>query len=87
MRFSTFNFVAAPPDFIVKPDDRKVAVNGVTTFTCSAHGQPPPSVFWSKEGNSQVRLAKMRRLLLVRHAHSDTAMVDGLASPPGWRLQ
>ncbi|XP_059470843.1 roundabout homolog 2-like isoform X3 [Neocloeon triangulifer] len=46
--------VHSPPDFIVKPDDRKVAVNGVTTFTCSAHGQPPPSVFWSKEGNSQV---------------------------------
>ncbi|XP_065332299.1 roundabout homolog 2-like isoform X2 [Cloeon dipterum] len=46
--------VHSPPDFIVRPDDRKVAVNGVTTFTCSAHGQPPPSVFWSKEGNSQV---------------------------------
>ncbi|XP_065216561.1 roundabout homolog 2 isoform X2 [Planococcus citri] len=47
--------VHAPPSFITKPSDQKVGLNGVATFECVADGNPPPSVFWTKEG-SQVLL-------------------------------
>ncbi|XP_065367067.1 roundabout homolog 2 isoform X1 [Calliphora vicina] len=44
--------VHAPPTFIVKPQDRKIGLNGVAQFPCVADGNPPPSVFWTKEGSS-----------------------------------
>uniref|UniRef100_A0A1I8N4N1 Ig-like domain-containing protein n=1 Tax=Musca domestica TaxID=7370 RepID=A0A1I8N4N1_MUSDO len=44
--------VHAPPTFIVKPQDKKVGLNGVALFPCVADGNPPPSVFWTKEGSS-----------------------------------
>lgn len=44
-------FVAAPPTFIERPRDQKVGLNGVVEFNCAATGNPPPSVFWSKEGS------------------------------------
>ncbi|KAG5861124.1 Roundabout-like protein 2, partial [Gonioctena quinquepunctata] len=40
-----------PPTFIERPRDQKVSLNGVVEFHCSATGNPPPSVFWSKEGS------------------------------------
>ncbi|KAJ8974901.1 hypothetical protein NQ317_015290, partial [Molorchus minor] len=43
--------VHTPPTFIEKPRDQKVSLNGVVEFHCSATGNPPPSVFWSKEGS------------------------------------
>ena len=49
------NFIfKAPPTFIRKPQNQKVGLNGIATFECVAKGNPPPSVFWTKEG-SQVR--------------------------------
>ena len=52
--FFQFNsvFNLAPPTFIVKPQDKKVGLNGVAQFPCVADGNPPPSVFWTKEGYS-----------------------------------
>lgn len=36
---------------MIKPQDQKVGLNGVATFECEAEGNPPPSVFWTKEGS------------------------------------
>lgn len=41
----------APPKFTTKPLDKKVGLNGLATFDCVAVGNPPPSVFWNKEGS------------------------------------
>ncbi|XP_018323059.1 roundabout homolog 2 [Agrilus planipennis] len=43
--------VNSPPVFIERPQDQKVGLNGVAEFHCAATGNPPPSVFWSKEGS------------------------------------
>ncbi|XP_056647981.1 roundabout homolog 2-like [Diorhabda sublineata] len=43
--------VNSPPTFVDRPKDQKVSLNGVVEFHCSATGNPPPSVFWSKEGS------------------------------------
>lgn len=43
--------VNSPPTFIERPKDQKVGLNGVVEFHCVATGNPPPSVFWSKEGS------------------------------------
>ena len=50
-------FRSAHPNFVVKPKDQRVGMNGLAQFECVAEGNPPPSVFWSKEG-SQVSLKK-----------------------------
>lgn len=44
----------APPKFTAQPQDRKIGLNGVATFDCVAAGNPPPSVFWTKEGSQQL---------------------------------
>lgn len=44
----------APPKFTAQPLDRKVGLNGVATFDCVAAGNPPPSVFWTKEGSQML---------------------------------
>ncbi|XP_044754748.1 roundabout homolog 2-like isoform X2 [Coccinella septempunctata] len=46
--------VNSPPEFIDKPQDQKVGLNGVVEFQCTATGNPPPSVFWHKEGSQQL---------------------------------
>ncbi|GLG97679.1 Hemolin [Gryllus bimaculatus] len=43
--------VHSPPTFITKPQDQKVGLNGIAVFECVAKGNPPPSVFWTKEGS------------------------------------
>lgn len=45
---------AAQPTFSIRPEDRKVGLNGVATFECVASGNPPPSVFWTKEGSQML---------------------------------
>lgn len=42
----------APPSFFKKPSNKKVGLNGQVQLPCVATGNPPPSVFWSKEGVS-----------------------------------
>lgn len=42
---------AAAPMFVIKPEDETVPLNGIAKFECVARGNPPPSVFWTKEGS------------------------------------
>ncbi|KAH8327288.1 hypothetical protein KR074_009350 [Drosophila pseudoananassae] len=44
--------VHAPPTFTKRPSNKKVGLNGVVQLPCMASGNPPPSVFWTKEGVS-----------------------------------
>ncbi|XP_064470549.1 protein sax-3-like isoform X2 [Ornithodoros turicata] len=43
--------VHSRPTFQFTPQDQKVGLNGVAKFECVATGNPPPSVFWTREGN------------------------------------
>lgn len=47
-------FFLAQPMFKTQPQDRKVGLNGIATFDCVASGNPPPAVFWTKEGSQQL---------------------------------
>ena len=49
---------------MVKPKDQRVGMNGLAQFECVAEGNPPPSVFWSKEG-SQVSLRRVAQKVAV----------------------
>lgn len=44
----------AQPSFSVKPQDQKIGLNGVASFECRATGNPPPSVFWAREGSQML---------------------------------
>ncbi|XP_032905726.1 roundabout homolog 3 isoform X7 [Amblyraja radiata] len=44
-----------PPQIIVRPRDQIVAQGRSVTFLCETKGNPPPAVFWQKEG-SQILL-------------------------------
>merc|ERR1719471_979314 len=46
--------VHAEPVFIVRPSSQRVGLNGIAKFDCVAQGNPPPSVFWAKEGNQDL---------------------------------
>ncbi|XP_055700087.1 roundabout homolog 2 isoform X1 [Phlebotomus papatasi] len=46
--------VNSPPSFSVRPQDKKVGLNGIAMFECLAKGNPPPSVFWTKEGSQML---------------------------------
>ncbi len=41
----------------MKPKDQRVGMNGIAKFECVADGNPPPSVFWSKEGSQELMFA------------------------------
>ena len=42
---------------MVKPRDQRVGMNGIAKFDCVANGNPPPSVFWTKEGSQDLMFA------------------------------
>ena len=42
------------PTFTTKPRDQRVGMNGIARFDCTASGNPPPSVFWTKEGSQEL---------------------------------
>ena len=44
---------SAEPVFIVRPSAARVGLNGIAKFDCVARGNPPPSVFWTKEVRDQ----------------------------------
>ncbi|BET03166.1 roundabout [Nesidiocoris tenuis] len=46
--------VHSAPVFVVKPEDETVALNGVAKFECVARGNPPPTLFWSREGTQNL---------------------------------
>ena len=41
----------------MKPRDQRVGMNGIAKFECVATGNPPPSVFWTKEGSQELMFA------------------------------
>uniref|UniRef100_T1JDC0 Roundabout n=1 Tax=Strigamia maritima TaxID=126957 RepID=T1JDC0_STRMM len=43
--------VHSRPTFLVSPRDQRIGLNGIASFECVTTGNPPPSVFWTKEGN------------------------------------
>lgn len=43
--------------FLIKPKDQRVGMNGIAMFDCVADGNPPPSVFWTKEGSQELMFA------------------------------
>ncbi|XP_067137945.1 roundabout homolog 1-like isoform X3 [Centruroides vittatus] len=43
--------VHSRPTFLVTPKDQRVGLNGISKFECVATGNPPPSIFWTREGN------------------------------------
>ncbi len=45
------------PVFLIKPKDQRVGMNGIAMFDCVADGNPPPSVFWTKEGSQELMFA------------------------------
>lgn len=52
---STFFFselcVAVPPQIVVRPRDQITTPGRTVTFLCGTKGNPPPAVFWQKEGS------------------------------------
>ncbi|XP_049767868.1 roundabout homolog 2-like [Schistocerca cancellata] len=46
--------VHSPPTFWRRPSDATVAEGGETSLPCAAHGRPPPSVFWAREGSRRL---------------------------------
>uniref|UniRef100_A0A674MJK3 Roundabout, axon guidance receptor, homolog 3 (Drosophila) n=1 Tax=Takifugu rubripes TaxID=31033 RepID=A0A674MJK3_TAKRU len=47
--------VHVPPQMVVRPRDQITAPGRTVTFLCGTKGNPPPAVFWQKEG-SQILL-------------------------------
>uniref|UniRef100_A0A8C2ZI40 Roundabout, axon guidance receptor, homolog 3 (Drosophila) n=1 Tax=Cyclopterus lumpus TaxID=8103 RepID=A0A8C2ZI40_CYCLU len=47
--------VHVPPQIVVRPRDQITAPSRTVTFLCGTKGNPPPAVFWQKEG-SQILL-------------------------------
>ncbi|OWA51630.1 Roundabout-like protein 2 [Hypsibius exemplaris] len=43
--------VHSRPSFLMTPRDQRVAMNGAVSFDCLTTGNPPPAVFWTKEGS------------------------------------
>ncbi|XP_078387705.1 roundabout homolog 3 isoform X4 [Cetorhinus maximus] len=55
VEFSGTLTVHVPPQIVVRPRDQIVAQGRSVTFLCETKGNPPPAVFWQKEG-SQILL-------------------------------
>ncbi|XP_076017397.1 roundabout homolog 3 [Genypterus blacodes] len=47
--------VHVPPQIVIRPRDQITAPGRTVTFLCGTKGNPPPAVFWQKEG-SQILL-------------------------------
>ncbi|KAM6969933.1 roundabout homolog 3 [Aplochiton taeniatus] len=43
--------VHVPPQIVVRPRDQITAQGRTVTFLCGTKGNPPPAVFWQKEGS------------------------------------
>ncbi|KAI5142150.1 Roundabout 3 [Manis pentadactyla] len=56
--------VHVPPQLVTQPQDQKAAPGESVTFQCETKGNPPPAIFWQKEG-SQVLLFPSQSLQLT----------------------
>lgn len=50
-----------PPQIVLQPQDQVSAQGQTVTFRCGTKGNPPPAVFWQKEGN-QVQVQLLNQL-------------------------
>lgn len=49
--FFFFLSFPVPPQFVVQPQDQIVAPGENVSFRCETKGNPPPAIFWQKEGS------------------------------------
>ncbi|GAB1294038.1 Roundabout homolog 3 [Apodemus speciosus] len=61
--------VHVPPQFVTKPQDQRAAPGENVSFQCETKGNPPPAIFWQKEGSQVLifpsqSLQPMGRLLV-----------------------
>ena len=40
-----------PPQLVTQPQDQMAATGESVTFQCETKGNPPPAIFWQKEGS------------------------------------
>ena len=68
---------SAEPVFIVRPSAARVGLNGIAKFDCVARGNPPPSVFWTKEVSEhfpdQRRKKISQKFVLIPHLAAPSA--------------
>ncbi|XP_077483590.1 roundabout homolog 2-like isoform X2 [Amblyomma americanum] len=69
--------VHSRPTFRLTPQDQKVGLNGVAKFDCLATGNPPPSVFWTREGN-QVLMFPGKSHGRFSVTHEGTLIISGV---------
>ncbi|XP_037517448.1 roundabout homolog 1 [Rhipicephalus sanguineus] len=69
--------VHSRPTFRLTPQDQKVGLNGVAKFDCLATGNPPPSVFWTREGN-QVLMFPGKSHGRFSVSHEGTLTISGV---------
>nr|XP_004670668.1 roundabout homolog 3 isoform X2 [Jaculus jaculus] len=58
--------VHVPPQFVIQPEDQTAALGENVSFQCETRGNPPPAIFWQKEG-SQVLLFPSQSLQPMGH--------------------
>lgn len=68
--------LTAPPNFMTQPQDQKIGLNGVASFECRASGNPPPSIFWTKEG-SQMLMFPDNSYGHIHVTHQGTLQIRG----------
>lgn len=56
-----------PPQIVLQPQDQVSTQGQTVTFRCGTKGNPPPAVFWQKEGN-QVPVQLLNLLTWLRFA-------------------
>ncbi|XP_072302994.1 roundabout homolog 3 isoform X1 [Eucyclogobius newberryi] len=56
--------VHVPPQIVVRPRDQITAPGRTVTFLCGTKGNPPPAVFWQREG-SQILLFPVQEVALA----------------------
>lgn len=44
----------APPEFLKHPENQKVGLNGGVQLDCRVTGNPAPTMFWNREGSSEL---------------------------------
>ncbi|KAG8185972.1 hypothetical protein JTE90_003530 [Oedothorax gibbosus] len=69
--------VHSRPNFLVRPKDQRIGLNGIAKMECKATGNPPPSIFWTKEGN-QVLMFPERSYGKVSVSKDGTLTISGV---------
>lgn len=78
-----------PPQIATKPRDQIATQGRSVTFQCGTTGNPPPAIFWQKEG-SQVggccREEILDCLILQHHPAQSSPVYEYMCSPTSRRL-